>query len=430
MTLSAVTLLCIPVAREPATEIAAFLPGFGVAVILIELATGYLLFGQFIVSRLLPAAILGCAYFFTGLIVIPHLLVFPGVFAPGGLLGAGAQSAVWLWVFWHGGFPALVAVYAFVERMAPAPIPAARIAVVAAWLGGAVVALVAGLAALATLGHDLLPVIVARDDYLRLIRSGVGPIVGAINVLALLLVVLLLRCRTLVQLWLAVALLASTLDVTLTLAAQARYTLGWYMARVNSLFAAGLVLAAMLHEMTVLYARMLDMRDRLRLASVTDALTGLANRRQFDETLLREWRRERRTARPIGLLMIDIDKFKAYNDTLGHPAGDACLKRVADAIASVSSRAGDLAARYGGEEFSVILPETDIVGAYAYARRLMEAVRAINLPHPEGIGQRVSVSVGVAACVPDPDRGPGELIAAADAALYRAKRAGRDRASE
>lgn len=185
--------------------------------------------------------------------------------------------------------------------------------------------------------------------------------------------------------------------------------------------------------------------DRLRQMATTDGLTGLANRRAFDERLASEWGRVWRNRRPISLLMIDVDYFKRFNDTYGHPAGDKVLAAVAGAVKSRASRPGDFAARYGGEEFVVVLPETDASGARVVAQSVGDAVAALALPHSGGIEGKVSVSIGgasfdmesrgwpaiesgqaapVVPTVADP-RVLQQLLGAADAALYAVKASGR-----
>jgi diguanylate cyclase (GGDEF)-like protein len=158
-----------------------------------------------------------------------------------------------------------------------------------------------------------------------------------------------------------------------------------------------------------------------------DGLTGVANRRAFDERLEAEWRRAVRQSQTLSLLMIDIDYFKRYNDTYGHQAGDGCLRQVASALARMASRPGDLVARYGGEEFAVILTGTHVEGANAVARRILEGVAELALAHVGGEGGRVTLSIGVATLLPSSGQAPGNLIAAADAALYKAKKSGRNR---
>jgi len=158
-----------------------------------------------------------------------------------------------------------------------------------------------------------------------------------------------------------------------------------------------------------------------------DALTGVNNRRSFDETLVAEWRRCLRDGTQLAVLIIDIDYFKVYNDRFGHQAGDECLRRVARAAADCTRRAGDMFARYGGEEFGVVLPATDLAGAIAHAQDIRTAIERLRIPHPINAGGLVTVSLGAAAVVPSMDGATAALVADADAALYRAKAAGRNR---
>jgi diguanylate cyclase (GGDEF)-like protein len=180
--------------------------------------------------------------------------------------------------------------------------------------------------------------------------------------------------------------------------------------------------------------RLKALTDELRRAALTDALTGVANRRCFDEWLHREGQRAWRQAEPLSLAMIDIDHFKAYNDHFGHPAGDVCLRRVAEALQTVVRRPADLVARYGGEEFALLLPRTDAAGARHVGEAVVAAVQALHLPHPDSpLGAQVSVSVGIATVLGRHSPGEGRpmpstaLVAAADQALYQAKHDGRAR---
>lgn len=170
-------------------------------------------------------------------------------------------------------------------------------------------------------------------------------------------------------------------------------------------------------------------QDELQRLATRDGLTSVANRRSFDDTLNTEWRRASRESRALSLLMIDVDYFKRYNDSYGHQGGDECLRRVAAAMSGVIKRASDAVARYGGEEFAILLPATEPEGALLVAERIRAAVEALALPHSgSDIAGHVTVSIGVAS-VPATHSGlPARLVAAADAALYRAKREGRNRA--
>ena len=166
---------------------------------------------------------------------------------------------------------------------------------------------------------------------------------------------------------------------------------------------------------------------KLATMSYVDAMTDVANRRSFDEELAMEWRRSTRTRSHLSLLMVDIDGFKAFNDALGHQAGDDCLRAVAKAITDCVRRAADTVARYGGEEFVVLLPDTDAYGAAILAERIRSSVEQRNLAHPTMARGCVTVSIGVATMGGKETMDPATLVKAADAALYQAKRDGRNR---
>ncbi|HEV8157624.1 MAG TPA: diguanylate cyclase, partial [Pyrinomonadaceae bacterium] len=166
----------------------------------------------------------------------------------------------------------------------------------------------------------------------------------------------------------------------------------------------------------------------LQQLSVVDSLTGIANRRRFDEVLETEWRRAARSGAFLSVILIDVDFFKAYNDFYGHQAGDACLRRVAQAMNDTIIRAGDLLARYGGEEFAVILQSNTAEGAIKVGEILRERVEALQIPHAKSIVSNVvTVSLGAATVVPTSYSSPAALIEEADKALYRAKEKGRNR---
>ena len=165
----------------------------------------------------------------------------------------------------------------------------------------------------------------------------------------------------------------------------------------------------------------------LKVQAMQDPLTGVANRRRFDEMLGFEFRRAQRLQDPLSVIMLDIDHFKAFNDSYGHPAGDACLRTVATAIEAQLVRTGDLLGRYGGEEFSIVLPETDRDGALAVANRIRAAVEALGIPNQSSPLSVLTVSIGVVAIHPAIGlEGPAGFVEAADIALYLAKRDGRN----
>jgi diguanylate cyclase (GGDEF)-like protein len=180
-------------------------------------------------------------------------------------------------------------------------------------------------------------------------------------------------------------------------------------------------------ELEATNRRLSEMNRALVELSTVDALTGLANRRQFDRQLDLEWRRSIRSALPLSLLLIDVDDFKAYNDNYGHLRGDAVLAEVAKTLGASFARAGDVVARYGGEEFAALLPNTTAEGALELAEQARARVEARAVPHRGSRrGRFLTVSAGVGSVMPESRLSHSLLVEAADRALYRAKAAGRN----
>lgn len=179
-------------------------------------------------------------------------------------------------------------------------------------------------------------------------------------------------------------------------------------------------------ELQALNHSLAAVNEDLQRLTLSDGLTGIANRRYFNEYLEREWRTGQRQGKPMGLVMADIDYFKRYNDAYGHQAGDACLKEVAALLTETVHRPADLAARYGGEEFAIVLPDTDLFGAVHIAEQLRRAVEMRGIAHRASPCGHVTISLGVAAVVPASANSMEELIKQADLALYQAKRGGRN----
>jgi diguanylate cyclase (GGDEF)-like protein len=397
-----------------------FLPAFGSLTFIGDLITAILLFAQARALRDGTLAHLGASYFFSAAIIVPHLMAFPGVFAAVPLIGSSA-SAVWLWNFWHGGFALGVVNFAARRQtLSDKPVRVWPFMLVAAGIAVA-------LAVVATVGEPLLPTILVDHSYARINTLGIAPTVLAVAVLGLVLVAVRLRNRSILTLWLMVAMAASVIDIALTMLGSGRFTFGWYMARCLSLIAGFSVLTALLADFVTLFNNAATANRKLERLSLTDPLTEIANRRSFEQRLDVEWRRAFREQVPLSLVMIDIDHFKRYNDHFGHPAGDECLRQVAAALTRRARRPWDMSARLGGEEFAVLMPQTEAPGAATVAESFRAAIHDLALPHPDSGFQIVTISVGVATMYAHtPGHTPKTLVEAADAALYVAKTTGRN----
>jgi diguanylate cyclase (GGDEF)-like protein len=439
-------LVVAPFAKVPLGPVPAFIPIYQSALLINDLITAVFLLGLGQLSRSNALGLLAGGYLFTALMSTAHALTFPGLFSPSGLLGAGPQTTAWLYVFWHGGFPLFVIAYAMSgSDEQPSRGPSAHIVGTAT----SVCVAVCGLTLAATSGQNFLPAIMQGDHYTPALIIVVS-CVWTLNLLALL-ILLRPRSYTVLDLWLIVAMCAWLFDIALSAVFNAgRYDLGFYAGRVYGLLAVSFVLVVMLFEHSRLYVQLhkLHQSEReksaeLRRLSTVDPLTGIANRRAFEDALDQEWRRIMRHSTALSLLMIDVDYFKRFNDTYGHVAGDQCLRAVAQTLAGRARRAGEIAARYGGEEFAVLLPHSDAEHAAKLAALICESVRERRIPHEgSAVAPYVTVSIGVASIAEVPKAAaalsrdgaaavtsPGAtvLIEAADQALYQAKTAGRNR---
>ena len=417
--------LCAPRANLPWPAIPPFMPMCALTVFTTAVIAAFLLGAQFTVTRQPMLAALGGAYAFTALAVALQLLMFPGVFSPTGLLGARPASAVWMWVFWHGGFPWFVIVAVLVrERVSQDAIRAGHV-YQWAWLliGGpvAVGGLLCGVALMVNLPPPLDP---AQTGSLA--GNPVAAALWTINVIAVLAVVASGRLRAVLDVWLAIAALACLTDTTLNLLSPDRFTVGWYVARLFSMFAPGVLVCVLVWQVTTLYRQLFEAHVSLRQTSMHDALTGLYNRSVFNERISTHLRAAQRSGRPLSLVMMDVDHFKRYNDAFGHLRGDACLAAVAAALAGVVRRPVDFIARYGGEEFVIVLPETTAAEAQSLAERAREAVLRLRI-EAAAPSRYVTVSAGCATVAPGAEPITADvLVEAADAALYQAKAAGRN----
>lgn len=421
-----VFLVAAPFAKTRLPAIPAFIPIYETALVVNDLITAVLLFGQCVISRSRAVGALASGYLYTAAAALLHMLSFPGLFAPTGLLHAGPQSTAWIYMFWHAGFPLFVIAYALLKGK-----PRDRMSgevVRLGWLSAVILAVLcvaAALAALATAGSHWLPKIMQGGGYTRQMLWVVGLTWGLC--LSALAVLWKQKEDSTVDSWLMVVMCVWICDIALSAVFNAgRYDLGFYAGRVYGLFAASCVLVFLLVENCFLQSRLAAALEELKRLATVDPLTGAANRRAFDASFAAHRRRAARERSPLSLLMIDIDHFKSFNDRYGHLEGDRCLARVAQCLIGTARQGYDLVVRYGGEEFAVLLPETDAAAAVLVAQRMCDSVAALGIANagsPEG--RPVTISIGVASGIDGGKDSPDGLIGSADKALYEAKAAGR-----
>jgi diguanylate cyclase (GGDEF)-like protein len=382
--------------------------------------TALLLLVQARSMRSLPTAVLSAGFVYACATMVPYALLYPGMFPGfGAAIGANPGAQGYLWFFWQTGLLVALLAYQWL-RLAERADPGAR-----ACGQFVIVSLTGAYVILTPLAIWLpnLPNTLEDGHWSALFTQFMAPIIALLAGLSIFETIRRRNRANVLDSWIAIVAFGIIVDVYLTLIGITRFTVGWYASRAVVLFATSAVLAVLLAQAAQLYAELIQRAEVLEGEAHTDTLTGLPNRRRFDEEFARAFGSAIRRSSPIGVAIIDIDRFKNYNDSFGHQAGDEALRRIGEAIAESVERSGDFAARYGGEEFVVILEDTTLAGAAGVGERIRNAVLDAGIRAPAG--GLPSVSVGVAARLPG---STGEaLLRQADAALYDAKNAGRNR---
>lgn len=417
--LFAVALLVTPVASVQLTASEGLYAMLLAAAMTAMAITALVLFVRSRARRSRPMMVLALGFVYATLTLLPYALLYPGM-VPGlaAAIGAGATATSYLWSLWQIGLLVSLLAYQWL-RMAERTEPAGS-----ARGMRVIIALVAMYVVLTPAAIWLaLPPTAQTAGFTPAFFTFIAPV---ISLMAAATIVETFRSRSrvnLVDAWIAVVAFGVLIEIYLAVVGQTRFTIGWYVGRVVLLAATSGMLAVLLLQAARVYTELIARAAVLEGEAHTDTLTGLPNRRRFDEEFARAFGSAIRRSSPLGIAIIDIDRFKDYNDAFGHQAGDDALRRIAEAIAESVERSGDFAARYGGEEFVVILEDTTLGGAAGVAERIRNAVLDARIPAPGG--GVLSVSVGVAARLPGSS---GEaLLGQADAALYAAKNAGRNR---
>ncbi len=418
-------------AQKPWPAYDGFLPSILAAAFVAMIVTSAILRNQYRGSHFAPFAFLSTTYATAAAVLIPYIVLYPHAFSATSF-GTGLQTAPWLWIEWHAAFIVSLGVYVLADRFfAVRPVDTQ----LAARLVRGYVILVIAVAEAAVITtivfHDRLPA-------LELLRGGTTPLFHVliqllIGTCVVVFIALLLRsgARDTIHLWLAIVVIALVVEISLSAeVGRHTFTVGWYTAVLAALVWQALLLAAQLQHANEQMEAYGNQARTLIEETLRDALTGLYNRRGFDDRFEEALEQCRSTLQPIGLIALDLDYFKSFNDHYGHLAGDEALRRIGGALSSVANRNEDTCCRIGGEEFAIVLPFTDEPGALTVAERVRAAVMRLKIPHaPTAPIPTMTVSIGVAVSDGRIRSSTKQLYEAADQALYKAKRLGRNRIS-
>lgn len=414
------TMLAMRFGADQGPHLTSFIPMFGTLSAGAELLTAYILFIQWRVSGLQPFLVVAAAYLFTGLLLIPYTLYFPGALPFSEDL-ALHQVSISLWISWHLAFPCIIGIYALRDPdFAKIRSFASRRSPISGWQMAGVAVAAAAVATLALIERAHLPIFISGGTFRPIFKSEIAPILSVLSLCASALLFSRTRGERGLPLWLSVALFVEAMDCVLNAGSTARYALMWYAGKLETFATATIVLIALLRDLPHLYGRIAGLAN-------TDYLTGLFNRRSFNDQSSYLQHQARRRPIPASVLMIDIDNFKRYNDAFGHPAGDRCLRAVSAVLREAVPRAADTVARFGGEEFVVLLSGAPETAGVRVAERIRSAIEDAQIAQAPGTGKPfVTVSIGVAGSDNLGDTDVPQLLSDADRALYRAKRLGRN----
>lgn len=399
-------------------------PGFismcGISIFFTSLQTAFLLYNQSKLDLDSSVALLAAGYLAVSLLALARIIFLPGIILDLDYFGVNTQATAWIWTIWHLIFPCAVILYSLKNLNT----------ISCNYKASQLIFKLTPIAAFSTilllvLIDDSLPILVKNNNYAFTAWMDLSLLI--LTAISLVILLISRRINYRQDVWLALAVIVHGLDIFYGLVGEVRYSAGWYLGMINSVISSSLILGVFIYQILNFAKLKNEETHYFKYISEIDPLTKIPNRRKFDTMLTALWELGLEQNRPLCLIMIDVDNFKAYNDSLGHPTGDKCLISIAKQLSQIPKRTTDFTARLGGEEFAILLYGADKVIGFKIAEQTRKSIESLKIPHPTSPSSYVTISVGMVSLIPDVSTSHDVFLNMADQALYKAKTNGRNR---
>jgi diguanylate cyclase (GGDEF)-like protein len=429
LVMACVTIAFIPIAKDSWPSIPAFLSAYHTVLIIAYFISAYIIYGFYQAEHSLSLLYLCCGCIYTATMQVLQFLSFPDLFLEQGTLFGGTQTLILLWCYWHAGLSAAILLYTISEWLWPR-FTVNHINRVANLFWALLFLLIAASIASVTVFHDRMPILEMNGDFSHLNSFGITALIQTVSATAFFLLWYSTRFRSVLHVWLAVALVAMLFDTAITMIGGQFLSIGWYIGRVNAVISACVILLVYLVEINRVYLKTVKQAHQLATFNTMltyrvdqarmDHLTGLPGRELFIERIAESHASSIGNGTVVAVLFIDLDGFKKVNDTLGHKHGDQVLVQTADILRTVL-RDTDIAARLGGDEFVVCL-----FAPYSAVQSIMLDIASRIVAMVSEIGDEIGCSIGISLSGAD-NLNIESALRHADQAMYDAKRSGKNK---
>lgn len=398
-------------------------PGFiaicGILIFFASLQTAFLLYSQSKLDLDSGVSLLASGYLWISFLALARTLFLPGIIFSVQFFHENTQVSAWLWTIWHLLFPLCIIVYCLINL--------GKVSCsyrFSQWVFRSVPLILPVLILSLIHGQDFLPTLIMNGNYCTLYLDY---FILALAGFSFILLIFSKRENNRQDLWLILAITVHGLDIFYGIMGSSRYSIGWYLAMMSSVISSSVILSIFIYEIFSIAQSKSQENIYLKNMSEMDPLTGIANRRKFNVMFEGLWQLSRQQQKPICLILVDIDHFKSYNDSFGHPSGDLCLIKIARALSIIPKRQTDFTTRMGGEEFAILLYGMPEEMGRQVAEESRKSVENLRIPHSAPSFSHVTISVGYGAMIADTTSSPEEFFNKVDQALFKAKSEGRNR---